>query len=87
MNRMMFSVLDRASGVFGAPVVVPATAVMFRMIQDEYRRGDNMLKNHPKDFGVYLIGEFDDESGVASGFDKPTLVFEVASFVEEKAGG
>lgn len=85
MNRIIFSVFDKKSLLFGAPIVAPNTAVMFRLMSDEVRRLEpgNMLASHPSDFAVYLVGSFDDESGRILA-DAPTVVFECTAFVEAK---
>lgn len=87
MNRKIFSVYDAKADSFGQPMFVVNEAVMFRMMKDEVLRGgaDNLVAKHPQDFAVYLIGEFNDESGMICG-DKPVIVFRCEAFVEVKDG-
>lgn len=86
MKRILFCVYDTKSMLFGVPIVAPNTAVMFRMMQDEVRRGGegNLVAQHPKDFAVYVVGEIDDETGRIVPADPPAIVFQCDSFVETK---
>lgn len=66
---MIFKVLatrDIKANVFGIPMFVPHIGLAIRSFGDECRRkGDpqNVLGNHPEDFELVQLGEYDDESG------------------------
>jgi hypothetical protein len=59
------SIKDRASENFGNPVFVLAMGQALRSFGDEINRaaGDNPYYQHPDDYDMYLIGEFDTSSG------------------------
>jgi len=65
MNLFVVSVKDRAAAVFNRPFFVPHRNVAIRDFTDEVNRSavDNQLNKHPDDFDLYLLGEFDDNSG------------------------
>ena len=65
MNLFIVSVKDRAADVFNRPFFVPHRNVAIRDFTDEVNRSavDNQLNKHPDDFDLYLLGEFNDNTG------------------------
>jgi hypothetical protein len=55
---------------------VPSVGVAIRSFSDEVNRqsDDNQLHNHPDDFDLYELGEFDDNSGTFALHDQPKLL-------------
>lgn len=66
MKRMVFAVRDRAADTFGAPFCEVARGRAIRAFSDEINRvhTENQLYQHPEDFDLYELGEFDDSTGV-----------------------
>jgi len=64
--KCVISVWDSASALYGQPFFVPATAAAIRSVRDEANRAaaDNPLYQHPEDFEVFHIGDYDDVSGL-----------------------
>lgn len=62
----MVSVYDTAADTFSPPQFVPSKGVAQRMFSDEVNRADpqNALYNHPQDFHLYFLGEFEQDVGV-----------------------
>ena len=77
--KSVMSVFDSASRLFGQPFYVPATAAAVRSVSDETNRAaaDNALYQHPEDFELYHIGDFDDCSGLLTAVSPPSLVCRV----------
>lgn len=67
MKRVVCSVLDTASGLYGQPFFAPAVGVAVRGFTDEVNRRaepeQNPLYHHPADFQLWLLAWFDEESG------------------------
>lgn len=82
MKKMIFSLFDKVSGGYMAPMFVANAAVVMRDVGDAVRKGDgNPLAAHPADYALYELGSFDDETG--SFFIIPArLVFEVSSLLD-----
>lgn len=60
----MVSVRDSAVDAFMRPFVVPARGAAVRSFRDEVKRGgDSEMSKHPSDYELYLIGEFDEQTG------------------------
>jgi hypothetical protein len=76
MKLTLCSVKDRAADAFGRPMFVPSTGVAIRSFSDEVNRKDveNNLYNHPDDFDLYELGEFDDNTGLFSLHEQPKLL-------------
>lgn len=67
MKLFVMSVRDRVADVFGQPGFYTSTGSAIRSFADEInRQGDsnNMFARHPGDFDLYLLGEYDDNSGL-----------------------
>lgn len=68
MRYKIVSVRDRAIDTFGQPVFVNNIGGAIRSFGDEIKRPHtaerpNQFNQHPDDFDLYLMGEFDDETG------------------------
>lgn len=65
MKRVILCVKDSATELFGQPFFVPAVGAGLRDFIDQVNRRaeDNPLFQHPEDFYLYHLGEYDDETG------------------------
>lgn len=65
MHLFVVCVKDRAAEIFNRPFFVPHRNVAIRDFTDEVNRAaaDNQLNKHPDDFDLYLLGEFNDNTG------------------------
>jgi hypothetical protein len=76
MKQIICTVKDRAADAYGRPMFVPSAGVAIRSFSDEINRNnaDNQLFNHPDDFDLYELGEFDDNSGLFALHEQPKLL-------------
>lgn len=76
MLQYVVSVKDRAAEVFNRPFFVPHRNVAVRDFTDEVNRAasDNQLNKHPDDFDLYLLGTFDDNTGIFTMEEIPTVL-------------
>ncbi|AXH77395.1 MAG: nonstructural protein [Microviridae sp.] len=74
MRHFVVSVRDSAADVYNRPFFVPHRNVAVRDFTDEVNREDptNPLNKHPGDFDLYLLGEFDDNTGLIHQEPTPT---------------
>lgn len=81
--KCVMSVFDSASRLFGQPFFVPATAAAVRSVGDETNRAaaDNALYQHPEDFELYHIGDYDDVSGALIPISPVVLVCRVKDLI------
>ena len=70
------AVRDVKVGAFARPIFVPSRGVAIRQFQDEVSRAadDNVMFKHPKDFELYFLGVFDDETGHMAEPEQPELL-------------
>lgn len=64
-KRIVVSVRDSATQLFGQPFYVSAVGQALRSFTDEVNRKaqDNPLYNHSEDFELHELASFDDETG------------------------
>lgn len=76
MKLVVMSIFDRAAEVYGRPFFAQSVGVAVRSFQDEVTRTErgNTLAEHPSDFALWQLGEFEDSTGEFSLFDVPSLV-------------
>jgi hypothetical protein len=76
MKLIICTVKDRAADAYGRPMFVPSAGVAIRSFSDEINRNhaENQLYNHPDDFDLYELGEFDDNTGLFSLHEQPKLL-------------
>lgn len=65
MRYTMVSVFDRAAECFGVPQFCATPAQALRGFRDQVnRKGDgNVVADHPEDFDLYEVGQFNDSDG------------------------
>lgn len=75
MRYFVLSVYDRAACAYGRPVFALSIGAAIRSFQDEINRvsQDNSMNGHAKDFDLFHVGEFHDDSGTFEG-GPPALV-------------
>lgn len=87
-KKQICSVWDSASVLFGQPFFVPALAAAIRSVGDETNRAaaDNSLYQHPEDFELFHLGEFDDSNGLFVPLSPPVRIARVKDLVVAKQG-
>lgn len=76
MMLVVMSVYDRAAGAYGRPVFAVAEGAAVRSFSNEVNRvgQDNDMHNHPRDFDLFVLGTFADDTGKFVLLDSPRLV-------------
>lgn len=77
MKKIMYSIYDRVAGVYGDPTLFVNETDMIRRVSVAFR--DNPFIN---DFDIYVIGQFDTETGVFYVFEKPDFIMNMPSCIE-----
>lgn len=80
MKLKVFSVFDTKLAVFGNPWFDQRVESAIRAFTDAVNSpGDNNMWNkHPEDFSLYLLGEFDNDTGTFD-LDKPRNLLTASS--------
>lgn len=65
MRMKIVALYDRVAEAFGQPQFGASTGAFVRSFNDEINRNaqDNALFQHPVDFELWLLGEYDDQDG------------------------
>lgn len=65
VKRAVCAVYDSAVNAYGQPFFVVAVGAALRSFVDEVNRKapDNQLNQHPEDFVLFHLADFDEESG------------------------
>lgn len=64
MNKMILvCVRDKKAEAFHPPYCVPTRGIAIRGFGDAVAKGSNDLSQHPEDFDLFLVGQFDQLTG------------------------
>jgi len=65
MRYKILVIRDRAIDAYGQPIFAASVGGAVRSFADEINRPNenNQLHKHPEDFDLFLLGEFDDQTG------------------------
>jgi hypothetical protein len=78
----VFSILDSRAELFGNPVFTVSLGGAIRSFEDEARNKESPIAQHPRDYELYHLGEFDPESGSFNLFDAPKRLCYATDFVK-----
>ena len=73
-------------GAYQAPFFMVSAGAAVRAFSDAVNDRQTMLSCHPKDYILYLIGEFDDVAGDLKTIKPPTHLGHGSDFIEVKTG-
>lgn len=83
------SVRDVVANTYGRPFFTSSKAVAHRSFADEINRPprpgeESLLQDHPADFELYTLGEYDDQTGHVSNLEPPELIVRGSSVVRPR---
>lgn len=82
MRVQVFTVLDSKIGSFAQPWFSVNVETAVRAFSEALRDPQSMLSKHPEDFSLWLLGYFDDDSGMFEQ-DKPTNLGNATLFMRK----
>lgn len=68
------AVKDRAIDAFNRPIYVPTIGVAIRSFNDEVARKDSEMANHPEDYDLYELGQWDDQTAIYTALEAPRVI-------------
>lgn len=74
MKYAVCAVKDRAVNAYNRPIYVPTVGVAIRSFTDEVNRKDSELQNHPEDYDLYELGQWDDETAIYVPLEVPRVI-------------
>lgn len=86
MKHYIVCVRDIKADLFHTPGFVPTIGGAIREFGDQVNREDkaNLLYQHPEDFELYHLGNYDDNSALFELLDRPKQLTTGSAFVKEK---
>lgn len=84
MKHVVFSIRDSAVGAFMRPFTAAAQGAAVRSFMDEVQRSDSEMGKHPKDYEMFRLGTFDDESGRFDQEEFPVSVMRAVDVLQVK---
>lgn len=82
MRFKVVAIKDNAILSFAQPVFVPHVGAAIRSFGDEVGKKDTQLGQHPEDYELYLLGEYDDQTGMFTQDTAPERVSSGKDFVK-----
>ncbi len=64
MNFKVYSVYDSKAKAFLPPFYLPMEGMAVRTFSDCINSDSHQFGAHPEDYGLFTLGEFDDQSGI-----------------------
>lgn len=84
MLLKVFSIRDEKGKCFGQPFFMAHNGMALRAFSDLIQDNKTTVNHHPEDFKLYLLGEFDDNSGGLSDVPQPEFLAHATDFVVDK---
>jgi len=84
MKLQCFSIKDVAVGAFSQPFYARSRAEAVRMLQDTMATREHQFSKHPQDFGLYRVGEWDDQTGVFEPYSVPEHMVQLLDLAEKE---
>lgn len=81
MISRVFSVYDSAARSYSQPFYAAGRSVAFRMFEKLVNDGQSTVSQWPKDFSLFELGSFNDETAVFIFLDAPERVCDAMSLV------
>ena len=78
----VFALNDAKLGEFGQPFFWQANGQAIRFLQDLVRDPKTIVAQHPEDFRLYLLGEFDPKSGKFTSLGTPEFLGKADDYTE-----
>jgi hypothetical protein len=80
----MFAILDKKALFYGAPICFHNKAEALRAFTEEFKDPNSMVGKYPADFSMWLIAEYNPQTGIITPLPKPEFLEEAANLVEKK---
>lgn len=68
------AIKDKAIEAFGTPIFVKTKGMAIRMFLDEQKNPESQMNKHPDDYDLWMLGHYDDNTGVISQTEITVLV-------------
>jgi len=87
LKWLCFSIMDKKVGSYDRPFFAKHVIDVSRSLEQALLKGEGQFAQYPADFALYMVGEFDTESGHFIPAAVPVHMFEVAALVKGGQNG
>ena len=84
MRTKVFSVYDAKALFYGVPFFMPMVGMATRSFGDLIDDPRSAVNKHPEDYSLFLLGEFDDQSGVMVPQTAPSMIITGNEYLSSK---
>lgn len=84
MIHIICAVRDRQLDAFMRPFTAATRGQAIRAFTDEVNRQGSDIGQHPEDYELYELGQFDDDTGKLTSADKPQSIAIASNVLERK---
>ena len=81
MKLQIFTIYDQAANAYLPPFVRPAKGIAIREFTDEVNREGSVINQHPKDYTLFHIGEWDNNNSQIKQFETKLSVGHAIEFL------
>ncbi len=81
MKLMVFTIFDSKNQSHCRPIMQPSSGGMLRSFADLANDKQHPIGQHPEDYALYRVGEWDDETGKMVHDEKDTSLGRALDFV------
>lgn len=85
MKLKILSCFDSKAGVYSTPFYVASLGIGLRAFSDAANTKDSPVNKHPEDYTLFLLGDFDDETGHTTPLAEPKLLQNATNFKKENS--
>lgn len=78
------SVYDSKTAIFNQPMFFISRAESLRAFSDEVNKGKSAMANHPEDYTLFHIGEFDYEKGLLIPLSTPVSMGLATEYIKQE---
>lgn len=82
MKLKVFSIFDDKAKAFVNPFFMPHNGLALRALSDVVQDKNTNISRHPGDFSLYILAEFDDNSGEFVSLERPEFLARALDYVE-----
>lgn len=83
---VLISIFDRKASVYEAPITFPHVAAALRAYAEVPRRKpDHQFAQYPSDYDLYLVGEFEEVSGLIQSVNPPNFIEHLSNVFAERS--
>jgi hypothetical protein len=83
MIYYVYSVYDEKVKTFGNPFYKPTNPAAIRDFADLAKDQNTTVGRHPEDYTLYQIGEYDDQTGLMTPYEKLNNLGKADQYLEE----